>query len=297
MIPPAFTYHRAASVHEALRLLQELGPEARLLAGGHSLIPMLKLHLAAPAHLIDIGQIADLAAIRPEGEAMAIGAAVPHVEVERSELLRQHAPLLSETAGRIGDVQVRNKGTVGGSLAHADPAADYPAAMLASNAEFVLQGLEGTRAVPATEFFTGLFETALREHEMIRDVRVMRQGEHTGSAYVKFAHPASGFAVVGCAALVTVENETCREVRVAFNGLTENAYRDEGVERALTAQAATDEHIASAAERAGEGRTFLTDPFASAEYRAHLAKVYARRALQAAVARAAPASMDAAQNG
>jgi carbon-monoxide dehydrogenase medium subunit len=286
MIPAAFEYYAATSVQEALQLLRDHGPEAKLLAGGHSLLPMMKLRLSTPKALIDIGRIPELRYIREEGEVLAIGATTTHWMIESSDIVRRRVPLLAEAAGRIGDVQVRNMGTIGGSLAHADPAADYPAAILALEAEIVAQGLGGKRSIPAVDFFKGLFTTALEPSELIVEIRVPIPAGRSGAAYLKFPHPASGFAVVGCAALVTLDGGRCQKVRVAFTGVAEKAFRDHAVEDALTGKPPDDRSIADAAQRAAEGVEPLSDIFASAEYRRHLARVYAKRALLAAVSRA-----------
>lgn len=286
MIPAAFEYYAPTSVQEALQLLREHGPEAKLLAGGHSLLPMMKLRLSTPKALIDIGRIPELRYIREEGETLAIGATTTHWMIESSEVVRRRVPLLAEAAGRIGDVQVRNMGTIGGSLAHADPAADYPAAILALEAEIVTQGPGGKRSIPAADFFKGLFTTALEPSELIVEVRVPVPGGKSGAAYLKFPHPASGFAVVGCAALVTLDGGKCQKVRVAFTGVAEKAFRDRAVEDALTGKPPDERSIADAAQRAAEGVEPLSDIFASADYRRHLARVYAKRALLAAASRA-----------
>ncbi|MCS7312289.1 MAG: xanthine dehydrogenase family protein subunit M [Acidobacteria bacterium] len=286
MIPMAFEYHRAASVEEAIRLLEQYGPDAKVLAGGHSLTPLMKLRFAQPAHVIDIGRLHELRYIREEGNVIAIGALTLHRTVAESATVRQRIPVLAEAAFRIGDVQVRNMGTIGGSLAHADPAADYPAVVLALEAEIVAQGPAGRRTIRARDFFRGPFTTALQPNELIVEVRVPVPSGKTGSAYQKYPHPASGFAVVGCAAVLTVDAETCRDVRVAFTGVATQPFRDTVVEDALRGQRADEATVRAAAEKAAEGVQPLGDAFASAEYRRHMAKVYARRALLQALTRA-----------
>jgi carbon-monoxide dehydrogenase medium subunit len=286
MIPAQFEYHRPATVAEALQLLQRL-PDARLLAGGHSLLPMMKLRLATPAHLIDLGRIGDLRYIQDEGAAVAIGALATHWMVESSPLVRQKAPVLAEAAGRIGDVQVRNVGTIGGSLAHADPAADYPAAVLALEAELTAEGPSGRRTIPATQFFTGMFTTALRPEEILVRVTVPALPARTGSAYLKFAHPASGFAVVGVAAVVTLDGRgRCERARIGITGVGPTAYRARAVEDALAGTALDDKTVAAAAAAAAHGVDVNEDLFASAEYRRHLAQVFTKRAVLAAAERA-----------
>ncbi len=286
MIPAQFEYHRPTSLTEALQLLQRL-PEARLLAGGHSLLPMMKLRLVTPAHLIDLGRLGDLRYIREEGGAVAIGALATHWMVESSPLVRQKAPVLAEAAGRIGDVQVRNVGTIGGSLAHADPAADYPAAVLALEAQLVAEGPAGSRTIPATEFFTGMFTTALRPDEILTRVTVPPLPARTGGAYLKFPHPASGFAVVGVAAVVTLDGRArCERARIGITGVGPTAYRARAVEDALAGAALDEKTVAAAAGLAAQGVDVNEDLFASADYRAHLAQVFTRRAVLAAAERA-----------
>lgn len=289
MIPAPFAYHAPTSLGEALRLLAAYGDEARLLAGGHSLLPLMKLRLATPAHLIDLGRIADLRGIRLEDGRIVVGAMTTHWMIESSDLLRQQLPLLPETAACIGDLQVRNMGTIGGSLAHADPAADYPAAVLALEAEVVAEGTEGRRRIAAAEFFTGLYATALRPGEILVEVRLPPLPPGTGSAYLKFPHPASGFAVVGAAAVVATDGAgRCSRVRVGIAGVAAVPYRAVAVEEALLGKVPTAEALAAAAARAAEGVEVNSDIFASADYRRHLAAVFTRRALQAALQRAQP---------
>ena len=269
MIPVAFDYHRPSSVDEAIELLSD---DAKLLAGGHSLLPAMKLRLSSPGALIDIGRIAELNYIREDGGTIAIGATTTHHQIESSDLVSANASALAQAASVIGDPQVRNKGTIGGSLAHADPAADYPAAILALGAEIVVRGPDGARSIPADEFFIDLFLTALAPDEIITEVRVPAADK---SAYIKFPHPASRFAVVGCAAASAGD-----AVKVAFTGVANAAFRDSGVEAALSG-GLSEESIAAAAARAADGQEVLADHFAGEEYRRHLAKVFARKALAA----------------
>lgn len=285
MIPAAFEYHRPTTVQDALRLLQTL-PDAKLLAGGHSLLPAMKLRLATPAHLIDLGRIGGLRHIRDEGPTVVLGALATHWMVESSDVVRRKIPPLAEAASRIGDVQVRNMGTIGGSLAHADPAADYPAAILALEAELVAQGSRGRRTIAAREFFTGLFATALSPDEILVEVRVPVPTGRTGSAYLKFPHPASGFAVVGVAALVELgRGNTCKRARVGITGVGSAAYRATGTEDLLAGKLLDDATIASAANHATDGVDANDDIFASAEYRRHLTRVFTKRAIREALSR------------
>lgn len=285
MIPAAFDYHRPGSVHEALQLLQTL-PEAKLLAGGHSLLPLMKFRLATPAHLIDLGRIAELKTIRTDGNALVLGALVTHWMIESSDVVKKHSPLLGETAGLIGDVQVRNVGTIGGSVAHSDPAADYPAALLALEAEITAQSPSGRRSIPAGEFFTGLFATALQPNEIVTEVRVPAQPARSGSAYLKFPHPASGFAVVGVAALVTLDGRNrCTALRVGITGVGPTAYRARATEDLLVGKTLDADTVAAASAKAADGVEANEDLFASADYRSHLARVFTKRAITRALER------------
>jgi carbon-monoxide dehydrogenase medium subunit len=281
MIPASFQYHRPASVAEALRLLAKHGDDAKVLAGGHSLLPAMKLRVSTPGHLIDIGHLENLKYIKKDGNYLVIGAATTHSMIESSAPVRRQAAALAQAAAVIGDPQVRNMGTIGGSLAHADPAADYPAAVLALGAQLKVRGPRKQRTIPAEEFFVDLYTTALEPGEIITEVRV--PVVRAGQAYAKFPHPASRFAVVGCAAVLAVKKGLCAQARVAFTGIAGAAFRDQGVEEALTGQALDEAAIAEAASRAADGRELLSDAFASEEYRRHLARVFARRALTQAL--------------
>lgn len=272
MYPASFRYARPRNLDEALRLLQE-NPEAKLLAGGHSLIPAMKLRLATPALLVDIGRLAELKGIREEGEAYFVGALTTHAEIARSSL-----PLLPLVARVIGDPMVRNLGTIGGSLAHADPAADYPAAILALEAELLARGPQGERRIPARDFFQGMFQTALGPQEILLGLQVPRLPGYR-FAYEKFPHPASGYAVVGVAAAVLKEGEALKDVRLAATGAAYAPFRLEGAEAAL--------RQGMGPKEATQGYTppvpLAEDRFASAEYRLHLLRVLARRALERAL--------------
>ena len=281
MIPAAFNYESPRTLNEALALL-ESNPEAKLLAGGHSLLPAMKLRLAAPPALIDLGRIPELNYIRDTGGRVAIGALTPHVAVASSDLLRRMSPLIAEAADSIGDVQVRNRGTIGGSLAQAHPNADYPAAILALDAEIIALSRTGERSIPAHEFFTGMFTTALNEKEIITEVRVPKT-TGAGVAYKKFADPASGYAVVGVAAVVRKRGNTIESVSVGITGVAGTAYRATAVENALRGQSGS--AIADACRHAADGIEAMGDTFASPDYRRHLATVFTRRALETALGR------------
>ncbi len=281
MIPSALNYHKANSVEEALDLLGEYGDDAKILAGGHSLIPVLKLRLNDTEHLIDISKIDALKQITEEGGNIVIGASVTHGEIVKSDLIKSKIPMLSIGADLIGDVQVRNFGTLGGSIAHADPAADWPAMMLASNATIHLQSKNGKREVKAEDFFMGLFTTNLEEDEVLVAISIPIPPVGTKNTYVKFMQPASRFAVVGCAAMITRTNGKCQNVRLAFSGASGKPYRATAAEAVLEGADYNESNIAAAANKVTEGVSILGDHYASQEYRAHLAKVYAKRALKA----------------
>lgn len=279
MHPAPFDYVRASSLAEAIALLARHGDDAKILAGGHSLIPAMKLRLARPSVVIDIGGVADLAYVR-EGAPIAIGAMTTHRAIEASPLLNERCPLLPQVASQIGDVQVRNRGTIGGSLAHADPAADWPAAMLALDAEIVLAGPSGTRTVKAADFFTGVMQTAIGPGEILCEMRVPATGR--GVAYVKTEQKASGFALCGVAAVVDAKAQAAR---IGITGVGATAYRASAVEQVLAGRPINAGAIASAATRAAEGVDPLSDIHATAEFRANLARVNTARALTSAAGR------------
>lgn len=287
MYPAAFEYHAPTSVQDALGLLNRYRDEAKLLAGGHSLIPMMKLRLAQPKHVIDLRRVPGLKGIREEGDTLVIGAMTTHWEMESSPVLRQRCPILAETAAVIGDPQVRNLGTFGGSLAHADPAADQPATVIALGAEMVCEGPRGRRTVKADDWFQGLMTTALREDEILVEIRVPVWPAGTGGAYLKFPHPASRFAVVGVAAVVTLDRGgTCTRAGVGVTGAGTRAVRARGVEAGLVGRRLDAAAIEAAAAHAAEGVDVQADLQGSVEYKQHLCRVFARRAVTRAVERA-----------
>jgi carbon-monoxide dehydrogenase medium subunit len=287
MIPAAFEYFVPKSLDEALRLVERHGDEAKLLAGGHSLLPLMKLRLSAPRYVIDIGRVRSLRSIHEESGRLIVGALATHHDVESSELVRITCPLLAETAAEIGDVQVRNRGTVGGSLAHGDPAADYPAAMLAMDAEIVAASSAGSRVIPVTEFFIDLMTTQLRPGEILTEVRIPRAGERSGAAYRKLLQPASHFALAGAAARVTLgAGDKIESAAIGITGVAVRAYRATAAEEMLIDKKVTPKLVAEAAEKVTDGVDTLGDIHASAAYRREAAAVYARRALEAAIARA-----------
>ncbi len=282
MIPVEFQYKRANTVEEALELMQEHGSDAKILAGGHSLIPAMKLRLNDPGVLIDISHIDILGGIDDDPDDVVIKAGTTHAEIAASSIINQHLPVMAEAASLIGDPMVRNRGTIGGSLAHSDPAADWPAVVLALNGQIHLYSNEGIRFVEADEFFTGMFSTALQANELIMSIRFPKANAGCRSAYRKFSQPASRYAIVGAAVCLTSEGGVCKNARVAFNGLSTHAFRDSAVEQALVGKELNAENIRAAANLAGENAYVMSDHFASEEYRLHLAKVFAKRAIEAA---------------
>lgn len=287
MIPNSFDYITAKSLQEALNLLAQHKDDAKLLAGGHSLIPAMKLRLAQPQVLIDISRIKELSYIQQEGNVVRIGATTTHYQIESSDLLKRICPLLPETATNLGDVQVRNKGTIGGSLAHADPAADWPAAVIALASDIVLTSSKGDRTVKADQFFTELFTTALQPGEILREIRFTPPQGRFGQCYLKFRHPASGFAVVGVAVSLSLDGSgKSQSAGLGITGASPKPYRATGVENTLKGAALDSKSLTAAAAHATDGVDANSDLFASAEYRRHLAEVYTRRALETAVSRA-----------
>ncbi len=282
MIASSFEYFAPTSVDEALALLSEHGDDAKILAGGHSLIPAMKLRLAEPEVLIDIQRVEGLKGISESDGALVIGAMTTHYELESSELVNRKLPILAQTAGEIGDVQVRNKGTIGGSLSHADPAADWPATILALDADLKIVGSGGERVVKATDFFEELYTTALEADEILTEIHVAVPDENTTGIYLKLHQVASGFALTGVAAVLTKSGDVCRNLAVGITGVSDVPYRASDVESELIGKALTTDNIAAAAEKAADGVDILEDIHASEAYRANLAKVYTRRAIEGA---------------
>ena len=287
MYAGTFDYYRARSVADARQLLAA-HPGAKVLAGGHSLVPLLKLRLAAPPAVVDIGRVPELRGITRSGDAIRIGALTTHAELAASSELRGAAAALAEAAAVVGDPAVRNRGTIGGNVAHADPASDLPTVLVALGARMIVAGAQGERTIDADQFFTGIMTTALGDDEILQAIDVPAAARGQGSAYEKFAHPASRYAVVGAAALLTIQKGICTAARVALGGLLPHARRAPSVERALIGKPSNAETIAAAAELAASdlGGDVTGDLFASAEYRAAMAPVYIKRALATAVARA-----------
>lgn len=287
MIPAQFDYLTPKTLDEAVGLLAQHPDEAKILAGGHSLIPAMKLRLAMPQVLIDIGRIKDLAYIREEGGQIRIGAMTTHYQLESSDRLREICPLLPECAAQIGDVQVRNKGTIGGSLAHSDPAGDWPAAIIALGAEIVAVSSAGERTINATDFFVDMLTTALGPGEILREIRIAAPSARFGQSYMKVPQPASGFAVVGVAVNLTrYSGGVCKSIGVGVTGVASKVYRASAVEQAITGSALDEQTVTAAAALAADGVSVNGDLYASEAYRRHLAQVYTRRAIEAAAARA-----------
>ena len=287
MFAADFEYYRAGSVAEACQLLAA-HPGAKLLAGGHSLIPLLKLRLAAPAAVIDIGRIGGLSGISNGGGALRIGALTTHAEIAASADVKANAAALAEAASQIGDPAVRNRGTIGGNVAHADPASDLPTVLAALGATFTVSSPDGERSIGAADFFQGMMATALGDQDILTAIHVPASGAGTGTAYVKFSHPASRYAVIGAAAAVTADGGTCTGASVVVGGVTPVPARCAAVERALAGQALSADAIAAAAAAAGSdlGDDLLGDVFASADYRRAVTPVYVQRAITAAAERA-----------
>ncbi|MSS70271.1 MAG: xanthine dehydrogenase family protein subunit M [Candidatus Latescibacteria bacterium] len=288
MIPSAFDYYAPKTLARAVALLQQHGEkDARVLAGGHSLLPLMKLRLALPGAVIDLGRVPGLNAVKMSKGKIAIGAMATHYQIESSDLLKKRCPLLPETAGEIGDAQVRNRGTLGGSLAHADPAADWPAAILALDAELEVVGPGGKRTIGAADFFVDLLTTALAPGEILSQIRVTVPPKRSGGAYVKMRQAASGFALVGVAAQVTRDRDgSCAAVAIGITGTSKMAFRARAAEEALRGKRPDEAAIRAASGLATEGiDEFQEDIHASADYRRHLTQVLTQRALTKAVER------------
>ena len=284
MIPQNFEYSAPSNLNEALALLA--GGNAKVLAGGMSLIPLMKLRLAAPDHLVDLSQVPDLKSIREEAGSIRIGAMATHYDIESSPLIRSKCPLLADAASHIGDVQVRNMGTIGGSIAHADPAADYPASLIALEAQVKIASAKGERTVGIGEFLVDAMTTALDPGEIVREVIVPVETSGTGVAYQKMVQPASGFAIVGAAARVRRSGGKVSFVRVGITGLAGKAFRASAVEKLLDGTPGSAADILKAAAVVADGADANSDLHASAGYRRQMAKVYTARALTQALSRA-----------
>jgi aerobic carbon-monoxide dehydrogenase medium subunit len=281
MIPLAFDYEVAESVDHAIDLLGQHGDEAKLLAGGHSLLPIMKLRLAAPAVVVDLGRVEELKYVRDEGDHIAIGAMTRHTDVEHGELLQEQCGLLSYTASLVGDPQVRHRGTIGGSISHGDAASDLPSALLALEGTFVIKGPGGERTVEAGDFFQDYLQTDLAPDEVLTEIRVPKLGPNTGWSYKKFNRRAQDWAVVGVAAVVEKSNGSISSARIGLTNMSSTPLSATATEGALSG--ADTSSVAEAASSAAEGTSPASDIAASAEYRRHLARVLTRRAVEEAL--------------
>jgi carbon-monoxide dehydrogenase medium subunit len=286
MIPPSFQYHAPGSVDDAVALLNELGDEAKLLAGGHSLLPMMKLRFAEPEHLVDINNIESLKGIREENGEIVIGAMTSENALIKSELLQQKCPLLPEAARLIADPQVRNRGTIGGDIAHGDPGNDHPAIMLALEASFTLVGPSGSRQVAATDFYLGTFYTALESNEILTEIRFAPQAASTGASYHKLKRKTGDFATAAAAAVMEMSGDTCQSARIALTNLGQTALRASDAEAVLTGQAITEDLIEQAAQKAMDLCDPADDLRGDAEYKTHMGGEMTRRAIRTAIERA-----------
>lgn len=282
MIPAAFDYARPTTVDEALAAIAEGGEDAKVLAGGQSLIPVMRLRLAAPSLVVDLGRVAELRGVRDDGDAIVIGSMTTHSDVLADPLVAQHAPLIAEATGTVADRQVRHRGTFGGALAHADPAGDLPAVALALDAEFVVAGPGGRRTVPAREFFVDYLTTTLGEQDLLVEVRVPKLAGQWGMHYEKFHRVAQAWAIVAVAAAVRREDGHIAEARIGLTNMGPTPLRATTTEQALAGAAAGADAIAEAAGHAAEGTAPSDDLNAQADYREHLARVLTRRAVTAA---------------
>ena len=276
MIPASFNYKKASSVEEALKMLDE---DAQILGGGHSLIPALKLRLNAPGTLVDISKIESIKNITDDGDAIVIGGGATHASIANHAGLAEHCPMMVQAASEIGDIQVRNCGTIGGSIAHADPAADWPAVLIAADAKVTVQNKGGSRSIAIDQFFTGFYATALKEGDIITAISIPKTASNRNSTYVKFKQPASRFAIVGCAVAADTNGGRVNAIRIGITGVGESAYRATNAERALAGKPIDAKSVESAVQNITDGVSVMGDHYASEKYRTHLAHVFTKRAL------------------
>lgn len=286
MIPPSFEYHAPGSVDDAIALLSQYGDEAKILAGGHSLLPMMKLRFAEPEHLVDINNIADLKGVCEDGDTVVIGSMTTENEIIASEILRQKCPLLPDAARLIADPQVRNRGTIGGDIAHGDPGNDHPALMLALNATFTLAGPNGTREVAADDFFLGTFFTALEADEILTTIRIKAQAAHTGASYHKLKRKTGDYATAAAAAVITLSGDSCQSARISLTNLGATALRATEAEDLLVGQKIDEALIEQAAQKAMAICEPSEDLRGDAAYKTAMGGEMARRAIREAVQRA-----------
>ena len=286
MIPAGFAYSRANSVDDALRLLSEHAGSAKVIAGGHSLLPLLKLRVASVERLIDIGRLAELRGVRSSGDGgLSLGALTTYRDILNADVVRSQFPLLIEVCEGIGDVQVRSRGTVGGAVAHADPASDLPAVLLALDAQIVVRSQAGERTIPADQFYEGAFVTTIGENELLTEIRIPSMNGGAG-AYAKLEQPASGYSIVGVAAVIGPDgNSRTGSVRVGITGVGDVAYRATAVEQALAGGDLSPEAIRAAAAHAADGQLVASDIHADRPYRTQMAGVFTRRAIEEALRR------------
>ena len=282
MIPASFEYARPSTVEEALQAIAAGGEDVKILAGGQSLIPVMRLRLAAPSTVVDLTRVSELRGVRDDGDAIVIGAMTTHSDVISDPLIKAHAPLIAEATETVADRQVRHRGTFGGALAHADPAGDLPAVALALDAEFVIVGSSGRRTVPARDFFVDYLTTALEEGELLIEVRIPKLSGTWGMHYEKFNRVAQAWSIVAVAAAVRRENGHIAEARIGLTNMGPTPLRATAAEQALAGASATAEAIAEAASHAAEGTDPSSDLNAQADYRQHLAQVLTRRAVSRA---------------
>ncbi|UTR09943.1 xanthine dehydrogenase family protein subunit M [Evansella sp. LMS18] len=281
MIPSEFAYKRANSVEEALQLLKESDGEGKLLAGGHSLLPLMKFRLTNPQSLIDISRIEELKGVKLEGDRLVVGAMTTYDELVKDETAQQQIPVLVKAVRIIGDQQVRNRGTIGGNLAHGDPAADLPGAALALDAELEVHGDLGKETIAAEDFFIAPLVTMLGENSIVTSVSFAVPAPHSRSVYLKYEHPASGYAVIGvCAVAAMDDSGKVEHIRIGINGVSDVPYRARAVEESLAGTEPTEALVKEASEKAADDGEIGSDLFASEKYRRHLAKVYTERALK-----------------
>ncbi|RST72709.1 xanthine dehydrogenase family protein subunit M [Siminovitchia acidinfaciens] len=281
MIPAKFDYVRADSVERAIQLLQESDGEGKLIAGGHSLLPLMKFRLTEPGLLIDISRISELKGVRKEGDRVIVGAMTTHREAANDPVIKEHIPVLAEAARQVGDIQIRNRGTVGGNIAHADPAADLPAAAIVLDAELTIQGEDGEETMSLDDFIIGPLITMMPENGVVTNVTFAIPPSHAKSTYLKYFHPASGYPVVGVAVVAGTDSDGKIDyVKVGITGAGDMVFRAEAVEQALMGQVPSESVIDSAAGLAAESADMGSDLFASEEYREQLCKIYTARALK-----------------
>ena len=286
MIPPSFEYHAPGSVDDAIALLSQYGDEAKILAGGHSLLPMMKLRFAEPEHLVDLNNIEALKGVCEDGDTIVIGSMTSENEIIASTILQEKCPLLPEAAKQIADPQVRNRGTIGGDIAHGDPGNDHPALMLALNASFTLQGPNGTREIAADDFFLGTFFTALEVDEILIAIRIKAQAAGTGASYKKLKRKTGDYATAAAAAVITMSGDTCQSARISLTNLGATALRATEAEAVLTGQKIDEALIQQAAQKAMEICEPSEDLRGDAEYKTHMGGEMTRRAIREAVLRA-----------